>query len=171
MTLYGEQHGAYARRMARIVEHFSVPVPPSTAFGYVADFTNTRDWDPMIDAARRVDSGPLGIGSSFEVALRFGSRTVPLVYTITVFEPDAHVVLETEGSWYRGRDDVRIRPAGEGSEVQWDATFTLRGPLRLIDPLMGVGFRRTAAKAVDGLRSALGGRSEPGPARRDEEDD
>jgi len=149
--------------MARIVEHFPVPVPPSVVFAYVADFANTRDWDPMIEAAERRDEGPLRVGSSFDVSLRMGSRIVPLVYTITVLRPDEHVVLETSGSWYRGRDDVRIRPSESGSdggstggsEVQWDATFALRGPLMLFDPLLAIGFRRTAAMAVAGLRAAL----------------
>jgi hypothetical protein len=146
--------------MARIIEHFTVPVPPATAFAYVADFTNTREWDPQIDAASRRDAGPLKVGSAFEVALRMGSRTIPLVYTITELHPDERVVLETSGSWYRGRDDVRIRPAGSGggsggSEVRWDATFALRGPLMLLDPLLAIGFRRTARLAVEGLRAAL----------------
>jgi carbon monoxide dehydrogenase subunit G len=141
--------------MARIVERFPVPVPPATAFAYVADFTNTREWDPMIEAAARQDAGPLRVGSAFEVMLRMGSRTIPLVYTITELRPDEQVVLETTGSWYRGRDDVRIRRAGEGSEVRWDATFALRGPLMLLDPLLAVGFRRTATLAVAGLRAAL----------------
>jgi hypothetical protein len=150
--------GAYADGMASISETFPVPVPPATAFAYVADFTNTREWDPMIDDATRRDDGPLRVGSAFEVALRFGSRTIPLVYTITEFRPDTQVVLETAGSWYRGRDDVRIRPAGDGSsgsEVRWDATFALRGPLMLLEPLLAVGFRRTARLAVAGLRAAL----------------
>jgi hypothetical protein len=147
--------------MARIIETFPVPVPPATAFAYVADFTNTRQWDPMIDAASRRDAGPLKVGSAFEVALRMGSRTIPLVYTITELRPDERVVLETSGSWYRGRDDVRIRPARSGaggsggSEVRWDATFALRGPLMLLDPLLAIGFRRTARLAVAGLRAAL----------------
>jgi len=144
--------------MARIVEHFPVPASPAATFAYIADFANTREWDPMIDAAVRLDEGLLRIGSSFEVALRVGSRTIPLVYTITEMTLDEHVMLETSGSWYRGRDDVRVRPAPDGSggsEVQWDATFALRGPLALIDPLLAVGFRRTGGMAVAGLRAAL----------------
>jgi carbon monoxide dehydrogenase subunit G len=142
--------------MAHIIEDFTVAVPPSTAFAYVADFTNTRHWDPQIDEARRLDSGPIGVGSAFEVALRIGSRTTMLVYTVMTFSPDEHVVLETSGSWYRGRDDVRIRPSATGgSEVRWDAVFALRGPLVILEPLLRVGFRRTARKAVDGLEAAL----------------
>ena len=146
--------------MARIVERFPVPVRPATAFAYVADFTNTRDWDPMIEAASRRDDGPLRIGSAFEVSLRMGSRIVPMVYTITELRTDEHVVLETSGSWYRGRDEVRIRPAGDGSEVRWDATFALRGPLVLLEPLLAIGFRRTARMAVAGLRAALSARTD-----------
>jgi hypothetical protein len=141
--------------MARIVEHFTVPVSTATAFAYIADFTNTRAWDPQIDAASRRDEGLLRVGSSFDVALRIGSRAVPLVYTITEFDLDTRVVLETSGSWYRGRDDVRLRATAEGSEVQWDATFSLRGPLALLDPLLAIGFRRTGGMAVAGLRAAL----------------
>jgi len=158
--------------MARIVEHFPVPVPPSTAFAYVADFTNTRDWDPMIEAAGRRDEGPLRVGSAFDVSLRMGSRIVPLIYTITVLRPDEHVVLETSGSWYRGRDDVRIRASEGGSELQWDATFALRGPLMLFEPLLSVGFRRTASMAVAGLRAALSALADPQPEQfHDREDD
>jgi len=143
--------------MAHIVERFSVPAQPAEVFAYVADFANTAEWDPMIVSAVRRDDGPLRIGSAFEVALRIGSRTIPLVYTITEFVPDEHVVLTTTGWWYRGKDDVRIRrdEDGAGSEVRWDATFALRGPLLLIDPLLAVGFRRTARLAVAGLRAAL----------------
>lgn len=146
--------------MAHIVEDLRVPVPPSIAFAYVADFTNTRHWDPQIDEARRLDTGPIGVGSAFEVALRIGSRTTMLVYTVMVFVPDEQVVLETTGTWYHGRDDVRIRPAtgsgpANGSEVRWDATFALRGPLVVLEPLLRIGFRRTAQKAVAGLGAAL----------------
>ena len=151
--------------MARIVEELTVPVAPAVAFAYVADFTNTVDWDPMIDVARRRDDGPVGVGSAFDVELRFGSRHVLMTYTVTVREPDTHVVLETSGSWYRGRDVVHVQPATDGgSVVRWDATFALRGPLLVLEPLMAVGFRRTAAKAVAGLGAALRGVADSGGA-------
>lgn len=142
--------------MARIVEQIPAPVSAATAFTYLADFTNTLAWDPMIVAARRLDDGPIGLGTAFVVDLAVGSRTVPLTYTITEYAPDERVVLETTGRWYRGRDAVGIAALGDtSSEVTWDATFALRGPLALLDPLLARGFRRVAAQAVAGLAVAL----------------
>ncbi len=148
--------------MARIVETFTAPVPPATAFALVADFTTTAEWDPLITAARRLPGGPggPGVGDRVEVDLAMGGRTIPAVYETTLHESPHRVVLETSGSWFRGRDDIRVAAGDEPgtSRVTWDATFALRGPLALLDPLLARGFRRVAARAVDGLRVALAAR-------------
>jgi hypothetical protein len=142
--------------MARIVEHVPTPVGAATVFAYLADFTNTREWDPQIEASRRLDDAPIGLGSAFEVALRIGSRTIPLTYTITEYVPDTRVVLDTSGWWFRGRDAVDVLRLADGTtRVTWDATFALRGPLRLLDPLLAIGFRRIAQEAVAGLAVAV----------------
>lgn len=149
--------------MARIVERFTVPVPPALVFPFVADFSNTRHWDPQIDTAAQLGPGPIGVGTSFAVELRIGigSIIIPMVYTVTEHEVPSHVVLETSGWWYRGRDDVTVLPGADGdAEVTWDATFALRGPFVVLEPLLAVGFRRTVTKAVAGLRAALGSLAE-----------
>ena len=149
--------------MARIVETFAAPVPPATAFALVADFTTTAAWDPLISAARRLPGGPggPGLGDRVEVDLAMGGRTIPAVCETTSYEPPSRVVLETRGSWFRGRDDIRVA-AGDApgtSTVTWDAAFALRGPLGLLDPLLARGFRTVAARAVEGLRTALEARA------------
>ena len=141
--------------MARISEPLHVPVPVETAFDHVADFTTTAGWDPGISEARRLDDGPIGLGSRFEVQLRLGLVTVPLVYEITAYQRPHRVVLTTRGLAYRGEDDVRFEATAEGTKVTWNALFALRGPGLLLDPVLGVGFRRTAAKAVEGLERSL----------------
>ncbi len=150
--------------MARIIETFTAPVPPATAFALVADFTTTASWDPLISAARRLPGGPggPGVGDRVEVDLAMGGRTIPAVYETTLHEPPSRVVLETRGSWFRGRDDIRVAAGATPgtSEVTWDATFALRGPLALLDPVLARGFRTVAARAVEGLRAALAARGD-----------
>lgn len=146
--------------MARITEHLDVPTPPRVAFDAVADFTRTVEWDDSIVAGRRLDDGEPGLGSRFEVQLALGARQVPLTYEITVYVPptdstSGHLVLETEGRWHRGADDVLFHPTSEGCRVEWRARFALRGPGLLLDPVLGVGFRRTAATAIEGLERFL----------------
>lgn len=147
--------------MARITEHVRTPRDREAAFDHLADFTTTAAWDPGIARAERLDDGPIGLGSRFRVHVRLGLVAVPFTYEITTYERADHLVLETLGPWHRGRDDVRFRSTLDGTEITWDAEFAVTGPLdvgRLLDPLLGVGFRRTAREAVDGLASALEGR-------------
>jgi dehydrogenase/reductase SDR family member 12 len=141
--------------VAVIIERLEVPSGPSAAFDYVADFTTTRHWDPSIVAAGRLDGGGIGLGSRFRVRLKLGPTTVPLDYVITTYDRPHHVVLTTVGRFHRGQDDVRFSATDAGSRVDWHATFELRGPAGLLDPVLGAGFRRTAAASVAGLEAAL----------------
>jgi hypothetical protein len=143
--------------MARITEHLEVPASPEAAFDHVADFTTSATWDPGIAAAERLDDGPIGLGSRFRVMLRLGPTTVPLEYEITTHERPVRVVLTTRGPLHQGEDDVRFTPAVTGgATVDWHARFAVRGPAGwLIDPALGVGFRRTAAAAITGLERSL----------------
>jgi len=144
--------------MATIRATIEAPAPPEACFNHVADFTTTEAWDPGIRMARRLDDGPLGLGSRFEVISIIGPLNVPLVYEITTYEPSTRVVLTTRGRTHLGVDDVRFEPTADGgTHVTWAAEFRLRGPGRLVDPLLGAGFRRVARAAVAGLRDALRG--------------
>ena len=141
--------------MARVSAPISVPIPPELAFDNLADFTTTAVWDPAITATERLDDGPLGVGSRFKVHDKIGPVTVPLLYEITTYDRPHRVVLETKGLLHRGGDDVTFAADGDGTRVTWTATFRLRGPGRLLDPALGVSFRRIVADAVRGLELFL----------------
>ena len=141
--------------MARITEVLEIPVAPERAFDHVADFTTTAGWDPGISAAERLDAGPLQLGARFRVQLSLGPVELPLVYEITTYERPHRVVLTTVGPTHRGEDDVTFVPSRGGTRLTWNAAFALRGPGLLIDPALGVGFRRAAKEAVAGLETSL----------------
>jgi len=141
--------------MARIHEPLQVPIAPEQAFDHVADFTTTESWDPGITEARRLYDGPIVLGSRFAVRSKIGPVTVPLVYEITRYERPNRVVLHTKGPVHEGEDDVRFAANEQGTEVTWNAMFRVRGPGLLLEPALGVGFRRVATKAVEGLKRSL----------------
>jgi hypothetical protein len=141
--------------MARVSIDRKVPITCAAAFDAVADFTSSAAWDPGIASARRLDDGPLGVGSRFEVRYRFGPVTSPLVYEIVRYDRPSRVVLATDSLLHTGEDDVRFEQVGLATEVRWLARFGFRGPGRLLEPLLRVGFPRVAREAADGLATYL----------------
>jgi carbon monoxide dehydrogenase subunit G len=140
----------------------TTPASPDEAFDFIADFTTSQRWDPGIAAATRLDDGPVGLGSRFEVRYRAGLVTLPLVYEITRYERPDHLVLSTRGLTHHGEDDVRVEATDEGTRIVWKATFGLRGPGRLLEPLVRRTFPQVASKAGDGLQACLREVSRPG---------
>lgn len=141
--------------MARVSAPLSVPIAPEVAFDNLADFTTLAVWDPGIAATERLDDGPLGVGSRFRVHVKLGPVTWPFIYEITVYDRPHRVVLETKGPLHHGEDDVTFVAEDGGTRVTWNAMFRVRGPGRLLEPALKVGFGRTVAEAVEGLEPFL----------------
>jgi hypothetical protein len=148
--------------MASVTVVRVVTASPEEAFDAVADFTSAATWDPAITAARRLDEGPLQVGSRFALRYRLaGPVTVPLVYEITHLERPDRVVLRTRSLLHEGEDDVRFEVGASGTRVVWRARFGLRGPGRLTEPGLRVAFPGVAEEAGDGLAAFLGRLPEP----------
>ncbi len=141
--------------MARYTTTIDSSLPPADAFAYMADFSNTRDWDPSVTRADRPADGPIGVGSRFDLVTRFGGRDVPLTYVVVAYEPPAKVVLEAVAAGFTSRDTISVEPAGDGSRVTYDAVLTFRGPRRILEPVMQLLFKRVGDRARDGMRAAL----------------
>lgn len=141
--------------MARYRTDVTTPAGPRAAFAFMADFTNAADWDPGIRRATRVDTGPLRVGSAFDVTAEYAGREITLRYEVEeLVEPD-RVVLRGETSTFTSIDTITVRGAGDGAVVTYDADVRMRGPLKLLDPLVHLGFQRVGDKAAAGLREHL----------------
>ena len=121
----------------------------------MADFSNAREWDPSVVEAARSGSGSVGAGSSFDLVVRFGGRTVPMRYEIVSYEEPRLVVIESRKPTFTSRDTITVAAAGDGSTVHYDALLELEGAARLLDPVLQLLFRRTGDKAAAGMRAAL----------------
>ncbi len=141
--------------MPTLTETRTVPRPRPEVFAYTADFSHISEWDPGITASDRIDSGPLRVGSAFTLMVKFGSRQVPMVYTITSLEPDERVVLEGVGDKLRAVDDIRFRDAGTGTRIDYRADLEFQGVMRFVAPLMGGVLAKVGEKALDGLAARL----------------
>lgn len=141
--------------MPRITETFTVAMPIEAAFAYLADFTNTEEWDPGVRAAEQVRGTGAGKGALVRVDFAVGPTSVPLTYETTRHDEPTAVTFTTEGRFVRGEDRITLSTSGDSTTIEWDARFGFASPLSVADPLLAPGFQRVAGKAVASLRERL----------------
>ena len=141
--------------MVRYATTITSLLPAAEAFAYMADFSNARHWDPSVDEASRSTDGPLGLGSTFELVVRFGGRKLPMHYELVSFDEPRSFVVESRKPSFTSRDTITVSPAAAGSTVHYDAVLEFKGAGKLLDPVMQLLFNRTGAKAAAGMRTAL----------------
>ena len=144
--------------MALYQARVSTPRSPAEVFAYLSDFSSVAEWDPGVVRAKRLDEGPLQVGSTFEVVVTLLSRELPLRYRVLEIDPPHRIVLEASNAALRSYDVIRVAPEGTGARVEYDAQLDLRGLARAFDPALQLGFDRVGRDAAEGLASALGGR-------------
>ncbi|SRR5579871_5611025 len=140
---------------------------PDETFDYLAMFSNAKDWDPGVLDAERLDSGPIRAGSQFRLVVPFGGRRLELIYRVVSFSrEDREIRLAAQTALLRVTDHIVVDPlpplAGQ-TFVDYRADATLRGPARLLDPVLRRGFQAVGERAAAGLAAALAARSSSRP--------
>ena len=141
--------------MARYQTSIESSLPPAEAFAYMADFSNSSAWDPSVVEASRSDGAALGPGSRFDLVVKFGGRTIALVYEIVAYDEPRSFVIEAQNPSFRSRDSITVAARGEGSTVHYDALLAFKGLARVLGPVMALLFTRTGDRAAAGMRGAL----------------
>jgi carbon monoxide dehydrogenase subunit G len=144
--------------VAHYTASIETPRPPAEAFAYLSDFSTTQEWDPGVVEAERLGDPSVGEGTEFRVVADFLGRKAALTYRIVGFEPGRSVTLRGENATVVSLDRITFEPSDGGTRVTYDADLALKGPLRIVDPLLGLAFDRVGDRAAGGLREALGSR-------------
>ena len=140
--------------MPHVVKTVTTTWSPEKAFAYMADFSHTEEWDPGLVEAARGEDGEVGVGSTFDLTVRIGPRRMPMRYEITDYAP-GRVTFTARTSSLESVDTVTVARRGDATEVTYDARLNFRGILRMADPLLALGFRGVADRAVGGLEQRL----------------
>ena len=141
--------------MTRLHETIQTTLPIDATFGLIADFANSRHWDPGVATSERIDPGPVGMGARYRLGVRMRGRVAPMEYRITTFEPSRRVVLTGSGSNISAVDEIRFSEVAGGTRIAYTADIRLRGWMRLVEPLAGGAFRKIARDALDGMQRFL----------------
>jgi carbon monoxide dehydrogenase subunit G len=139
-------------RYAREIE---VPTSPEETFAYLADFTNTAEWDPGIVEARRLTPEPTAVGSRFEIIARFRGNRQRFEYVVTELDGANRIALHGEGEKAMSDDVMSLSASGSGTRIAYEADIRLKGVFRVVEPFMRPMFTRMGNEALDGLAARL----------------
>ena len=128
---------------------------PAETFDFLATFSNAARWDPGVLAGEQLDPGPVRLGTRFRLVVPFLGRRLPLTYVVTRYSAEGMIALEAVSRLLRLVDWIKVAAQGDGATVSYDADVRLRGPLRLLDPLLQRGFAVVGDRAAAGLAHAL----------------
>jgi carbon monoxide dehydrogenase subunit G len=142
--------------MAHYKASMHTPRPPEEAFAYLSDFSTTEHWDPGVVSAERLGDGPVREGTEFALVARFLGRDNAIVYRVVEFDAPISVTLLGENASVVSLDRITCEASGTGTKITYDARLSLKGPLRIAEPLLAPAFKRVGDRALEGLRRTIG---------------
>jgi len=137
-------------REVRYRNEIEVAGEPAAVFAYLADFSNTAEWDPGIAEARRLTKAPTVLGSRFELIALFRGKAQRFEYVVTALVGH-RIELHGEGEKALSDDVVCVEPSDGGARVGYQAEIRLKGGYRVLEPLLSSTFRRMGDEALAGL--------------------
>lgn len=132
-----------------------VELGKSEAFDFTADFANIEDWDPGVVSSKKIGDGTVDVGTKFEVEVKFGLGTEPMVYEITEYEPHDRVVLVGVGDKLEAIDEIKFSTHDKMTLIDYTAELTFQGLMGWVAPLISPVLKNVGIKALDGLVEAL----------------
>ncbi len=123
--------------MISVESSIEIERPAGEVFAFVADQTNAPQWQDGLAEVRRVTTGPIGVGTEHAFVRRFAGRRIESRNRFTRFEPGRFVEFEIPEGWLTGTASYRVdQVASGGCRLTSRMDFRIRGPLKLVSPLL-----------------------------------
>lgn len=141
--------------MARVRGSIDIERPVDEVFDVVADQTNEPLYNPAITSARRLDDGPIGVGTRFLATVLTRGKPQEVEIEVTGFERPTWISSRSMlgRSTVSGR--VRFDPVGSGTRFSWDWDVQVGTGARVLGPLVSVIGRRQERAIWGGLKHFL----------------
>jgi uncharacterized protein YndB with AHSA1/START domain len=138
--------------MASVEGEITIGRPVEVVFDYVADQTNEPRYNPSMVRAEKVSAGPIGKGTTFRSAVRWGRRTAEMLIECTDYERPRLLASTTTMKQAIIEYTLTFEPVAAGTRMRWSGQVRPKGAFRLLGPLitwMGVRQERRIWESLE----------------------
>jgi uncharacterized protein YndB with AHSA1/START domain len=105
-------------------------------FDYLVDFSNLPQYEPWVERVERTSAGPIRVGSTWTHVRRMGRRRITAPIDLVEYEPPHRLAIVSGSGGVSVRATQRFDPIEGGTQVTELLEMTIRGPLRLLEPVI-----------------------------------
>src|SRR5438034_10735794 len=127
--------------------------PRSDVFSFVADHENDQKWRPGVVDVKRASGEGLGAVYTQGVQGPMGKR-IDADFEVTAYQPDTLLAFRTLAGPVRPEGSYRFEDADGGTRVTFSLNATLRGPQKLMTPMVAKSMR-SQVDALANLKRVL----------------
>jgi carbon monoxide dehydrogenase subunit G len=140
--------------MIRFSNTITISRPPAVVFAYLADFQNVPRWNYAIASTRRLDPGPIAVGSRY-----LQVRTIPShseeEFELTDFEPDRRLAIRGGLGPLFGDLTYTLHRSRDATVLTNAAALDVPRGLGLLAPLATRQVKSAVAANLDVLKQLL----------------
>lgn len=140
--------------MIKVTGSVETNLSAEKAFAFLSEFENTSKWDPNTPVMDKLTPGPVAVGHRYHAESEFRGKRQSLEYEVIELTEN-HLKLRGENKSVTAFDSVDVSPNGTGSVVKYTAEFSVKGPAKIIQPLLKPAFMQLRDPALKGIRETL----------------
>ncbi len=126
-----------------------------SVFDYLLDFEHAEEWDSGTVSCERLQ-GDGGVGTRYRNVSRFLGRENTHDYEVDKVVPGRQFVITGANKTVESEDTVIVTPTIQGgTEVEYRARMTFKGPAAWISPFLKPFLKRLADDTEEQLRATL----------------
>lgn len=141
--------------MIELKEAITVRRPIDDVFRYLSDFGNIEQWDPGVVKSLKLTDGPVQVGATFQLTLRYMLYCIRMLYTVTEYHAPNKVVLRGTGKSFAVTDTIELSQEGARTRVSYTASITFSTWPGWVEKMASPALRLMGKAAMTGMKTAL----------------
>jgi uncharacterized membrane protein len=130
--------------------------PVEQVFTFVSNLENAPKWQSDLVTSTLDTAGPIGVGSKFREVTKVLGRKVDALCEITEYDYPTKMAFKATSAAGMDYDGVYIaEPSGADTRLRFTGTVTLKGFLRLLEPLYTGEVKRGLVEEHKRLKAAV----------------